>query len=115
LSPEAPRGIGGSIAHRLAEAGASVIVADVDERVGTDMAEELRTAHGTDCRFVRTDVSASAQVVAVADLVVRELGGLDVWVNNAGVYPLVPVLELEDQQWDEPMSINLRGAFIGAR
>jgi NAD(P)-dependent dehydrogenase (short-subunit alcohol dehydrogenase family) len=44
-----------------------------------------------------------------------EFGGLDVWVNNAGVYPNQPVLEMTDEQWRRVLAVNLDGAFTGAR
>ncbi|HWZ17470.1 MAG TPA: SDR family oxidoreductase [Ktedonobacteraceae bacterium] len=51
----------------------------------------------------------------MADKTVQELGGINIWVNNAGIYPFSPVVEMSDEQWDSVLDINLRGTFIGAR
>jgi NAD(P)-dependent dehydrogenase (short-subunit alcohol dehydrogenase family) len=61
------------------------------------------------------DVTDTGSVIAAADLAVGELGGLDVWVNNAGVYPNVPILDMTDEEWDQVMAVNLRGVFAGSR
>ena len=60
------------------------------------------------------DVSDSVTVLAAADLAVGELGGIDIWVNNAGVYPSVSILETTDDIWDHVMNVNLRGLFVGS-
>lgn len=107
-------GIGRAIADRLAEAGADVVVGDVADPAAT--VAELSAAHpGRRIVGTRLDVRDSASIVACADLAVRELGRLDVWVNNAGIYPSVPLLEMSDDDWDRVLDVNLRGTFVGAR
>jgi NAD(P)-dependent dehydrogenase (short-subunit alcohol dehydrogenase family) len=61
------------------------------------------------------DVADSASVAAAADRAVTELGGLEIWVNNAGVFPSVPLLEMTDEAWDRVFGVNARGVFAGAR
>jgi NAD(P)-dependent dehydrogenase (short-subunit alcohol dehydrogenase family) len=61
------------------------------------------------------DVSDAAAVTAAADRAVEELGGIDIWVNNAGVFPSVPLTELGEEQWDQVFAVNARGAFLGSR
>jgi NAD(P)-dependent dehydrogenase (short-subunit alcohol dehydrogenase family) len=56
--------------------------------------------------------------VAVSETVrsaVDTFGSLDIWVNNAGIYPVAAALDTTDEQWDAVHNINLRGAFVGAR
>jgi NAD(P)-dependent dehydrogenase (short-subunit alcohol dehydrogenase family) len=109
------RGIGFATCDRLAEAGAYVIVADLDEKVAEEAADELSARHDTKVIGVRVDVADPEDVRDLADRVMAEFGGLDVWVNNAGVYPSQPVLEMTDEQWRHVLAINLDGAFAGSR
>jgi NAD(P)-dependent dehydrogenase (short-subunit alcohol dehydrogenase family) len=109
------RGFGRGIARRLAEAGASVLVGDLDEEGARDTATEVATTYGVTAIATGLDVADSASITATADTAVDELGGIDIWVNNAGVFPSTPVLDLTDEQWDHVLDVNLRGTFIGAR
>ena len=70
-----------------------------------------------DGRVVGTslDVGDAASIRAGADRAVQELGSLDIWVNNAGIYPSVPFFEMSDDDWDRVLDVNLRGSFISAR
>lgn len=109
------QGLGEAIARRLAEAGASVLIGDLDEALARTTAGRLSKAYGGRVVATRLDVTDSASVVAVADHAISELGGLDIWVNNAGIYPWRPLLEMTDDIWDQVMAVNLRGVFLGAR
>jgi NAD(P)-dependent dehydrogenase (short-subunit alcohol dehydrogenase family) len=113
------KGIGLGIARRLAEAGAAVLVADVDDALGPTTAREL-AGYGVKTLYRHADVRAAPEVEAVADAAVDELGGLDIWANIAGVYPVerdefqvTPALA--DAEWDRMIGINLTGSFNGAR
>ena len=107
-------GIGYAIADRLAEAGADVVLGDVDDTAPS--VAQLSARH-PDRRVLgtRLDVTDGGSIIAVADLAVAEFGRLDIWVNNAGIYPSVPVLDMTDDDWDRVLDVNLRGSFIGAR
>ncbi|HEX7858536.1 MAG TPA: SDR family oxidoreductase [Sphingobium sp.] len=109
------QGLGKAIARRLAEAGASVLIGDVDRDIAQATADDFTHSYGTTVLATYMDVTDSASIVAAADLAVDRLGGLDIWVNNAGVYPSVPILETTDEIWDEVMAVNLRGLFVGSR
>lgn len=109
------RGIGYAIADRLAEAGASVLLADLDGDLAGAAADELAAARAAKVLGVQTDVSDPRAVRELADRAVAEFDHLDVWVNNAGVYPGSPVLDTTEEQWRSVLSINLDGAFVGAR
>ena len=61
------------------------------------------------------DVTDAASVRSATAQVVAELGGLDVWVNNAGVFPSIPVLDTEDDAWEQVFAVNTRGVFNGSR
>ena len=87
----AGRGIGLAIARRLTEAGADVVIG-----VSLNVAEE-------------------SSIVALADRAVAEFGRLDIWVNNAGIFPGSPTVDQTVDIWDKVQDINLRGSFVGAR
>jgi NAD(P)-dependent dehydrogenase (short-subunit alcohol dehydrogenase family) len=109
------QGLGRAIARRLAEAGASVLIADIDEPAAAAAAGDLRERFGVVAAAVALDVADAAAVTAAADSAVAELGGIDIWVNNAGIYPSRPVLEMSDDEWDRVVGVNLRGTFIASR
>jgi NAD(P)-dependent dehydrogenase (short-subunit alcohol dehydrogenase family) len=113
------KGLGLGAARRLAEAGADILVADLDEETGEQAALSL-AEHGGKALFRKVDVRDPAGVEAVADAAVSELGGLDIWANIAGVYPVradefqvTPALD--DEAWARMIGINLTGTFHGAR
>ena len=106
-------GIGYAVAHRLAEAGAAVLIGDLHDT--DDPVASLRADTGAHVLGTHLDVSDTESIVACADLAIDELGGLDIWVNNAGIYPSTPLLELTDESWDDVLDVNLRGSFVGAR
>src|SRR5579883_2370861 len=111
----AAQGLGKAIARRLAEAGASVIIGDLKLDLAEAVAAELSHRYGGRVIATHMDVSDSASIAAAADLAVAALGGLDIWVSNAGLYPNIRLLEMTDQTWDQVMDVNLRGVFAGAR
>jgi NAD(P)-dependent dehydrogenase (short-subunit alcohol dehydrogenase family) len=104
-------GIGLACCARLVEAGASVVVADVDGAAAARAAAGL----GPAATAATIDVRDGASVRAVANRVVVDLGRLDVWVNSAGIFPVSPLLELSDEDWDAVLDVNLRGTLFGAR
>jgi NAD(P)-dependent dehydrogenase (short-subunit alcohol dehydrogenase family) len=105
------RGIGFACCARLAEAGAAVLVADVDEGAAAEAA--ARIGPSADAAWV--DVREAESLRDLADRALADLGRLDVWVNCAGIFPASPLLELSEDDWDRVVEVNLRGTFIGAR
>ncbi|MGI9029021.1 MAG: SDR family NAD(P)-dependent oxidoreductase [Ilumatobacteraceae bacterium] len=106
------RGIGAATVRRLAEAGASVVAGDLDvaavEKVAADVAGNVIAAP--------VDVADTASLGALADRAVAEFGRLDVWVNNAGIYPTTgPAIDVTDDFIDRMLQVNVRGTFAGAR
>jgi NAD(P)-dependent dehydrogenase (short-subunit alcohol dehydrogenase family) len=78
-------------------------------------AADLAEQHGVRVFAARADVADTASVAAAADLAVAELGGIDVWVNNAGIFPNAPVTMMPDEMWDATFAVNARGVFLGSR
>jgi glucose 1-dehydrogenase len=115
-------GIGQAIAVRFAEYGANVAINylrrpeeahDTDEQVRA-CASRVRQEGVRDV-LVRGDVSREEDVVPMVAEAVRELGGLDVLVNNAGIQISRPSEELASGDFDKVLAVNLRGAFLCAR
>lgn len=109
------RGVGYAICDRLAEAGANVVVADVDEQIAESAAAEISDRWSTKVSSFAANVTDASAIDALADFADSIGAGLAVWVNNAGVYPSAPVTEIDDSEWDRIMSINLDGTFHGCR
>jgi NAD(P)-dependent dehydrogenase (short-subunit alcohol dehydrogenase family) len=109
------RGIGRAICERFAEAGANVLIGDLNAGQAREAAESIAQQRGVKTIAALLDVADSSSIEAVATRAVSELGNIDIWVNNAGIYPFRPVLEMTDAMWDNVLDINLRGTFIGCR
>lgn len=108
-------GLGKASVRRLAEAGASVVIADIDLDLAETTAHELSRAMGRTILAMRCDAADSGSIAAVAAFAVEQFGRLDIWVNNAALYPSVPIFDLSEAEWDQVMAVNLRGVFVGAR
>ena len=109
------QGLGRAMVDRLAEAGASVLILDLKAEQAEAAAGDASAKTGARVIAAAVDVTDTASVVAAANRAVAELGGLDIWVNNAGLYPNVPLLDVADEDWDQVMAVNLRGVFVGSR
>ena len=109
------QGLGKAMVQRLAEAGAAVLIGDLKLEQAQHAAEEIAARYGARVIATRLDVMDTASIVAAADFATAELGGLDVWVNNAGLYPNIGLLEMTDEVWDDVMAVNLRGVFSSCR
>ena len=105
-------GIGLATAKAFAEAGASVVLADIHEEVVRAAAEEL-IAGGRKALAVRCDVTDDAQVEAMIDRTASTFGRLDAAFNNAGVeQPITATADLTEVEWDRIIPVNLRGMFL---
>jgi 2-hydroxycyclohexanecarboxyl-CoA dehydrogenase len=100
----AGRGMGRSIAERLAEEGARVAVTDVDEKSALETAAGLEGAAG-----FRLDITDAGEVARRMEEIVAALGPVDALVNNAGWDRAVPFLQTDEDFWDRVIDINLRG------
>lgn len=104
-------GIGRAIALRMAEEGARVVLADVDEEAAKKVSNEIEEdslVHGT-------DVTRAEEVEALVRRAVEELGGLDVMVNNAGVGMAATAPETSEEDYDLVMDVCVRGTLLGMK
>ena len=104
-------GIGFGIAYRLAEAGANVVIADLNEDVGNAALKELND-NGWKVAFIKTDVADEMQVKNATDFAVRTYGGIDVLVNNAAIYPIIPVMQMKPADFEKILAVNLKSVFF---
>lgn len=108
----AAHGIGYAIAHRYAAEGACVVIADINPE-GAAAAAAAIVDDGLKAIAVPADVGAAEDVARVVDLAVREFGGVDVLVNNAGdVTTLRHFLDGDEQWWDNMIRTNLKGHYL---
>ena len=108
----ASKGVGRGIAIGLAEAGWSVGVNYFRDKDGAEStASRIRDTGGT-AWILQADVGESEQVRAMFGAFMKQAGQLDLLVNNAGVQTWVPLLELDEKDWDRTIRTNLKGTFL---
>lgn len=105
------RGLGAAIALRLVEEGAKVVIGDLLEKDGN----ELAAASGGAITFTPLDVTDPAQWEAAVGVAASRYGRLDVLVNSAGIATFGPIDEYTIEAWDTIIRINLSGAFYGIK
>ena len=107
-------GIGEATARRFAREGAVVVVNDVDVERARSVATELQRG-GARALSVAADVTRRADVEAMVTHVVGEFGRLDVLVNNAGINRDAMSHKMTEEQWDQVLTVNLKGTFLCAQ
>ncbi len=105
------RGIGRTIAEKLAARGAKVVISDVLIEAAEETAGQLRQ-QGFEAAAYKADVSNAEEVKALIDAVVAKFGSLDILVNNAGVTRDTLLMRMSEKDWDLVLDINLKGAFL---
>lgn len=110
----AASGIGLAVAKRLAEAGAAVVLLDVDEDRGRRAVEDLHST-GVRARFYRCDVTEEADCQKAAEDTHQEFGRIDILFNNAGLIRRKNIVQLSEQEWDAVLDVNLKGVYLLSR
>lgn len=108
------RGIGAAIAKRLAAGGASVAITDYD-KASADMLAESLVRDGFKAAGYRMDVTNSASVAEAVATIETNLGPVQILVNNAGVSHFTAFLDMSEEEWDQVLTINLKGVFLTCR
>ncbi len=109
----AARGIGAGIAGRFIEEGARAIIADTIVTDGEATAKRL--GGPSKCRFISTDITDPAAVERSVAAAVETWGKLDILVQNAGIYPWTLIENISPEEWDQVLTVNLKGTFLAAR
>jgi NAD(P)-dependent dehydrogenase (short-subunit alcohol dehydrogenase family) len=106
------KGLGQAILQRFADEGANCVVSDREiDAEAQDVAGELR-GRGARVEAIACDVASADQCGALVDQAVSAFGGVDIFVNNAGIgFMMRPLLEVEPADWDLVLAVNLSGAF----
>jgi NAD(P)-dependent dehydrogenase (short-subunit alcohol dehydrogenase family) len=110
-------GIGYETARRFLHEGASVLIGDYNEEAGSAAASRLEAeGFGGRVRFMRTDVSAEADVEALMGGALEAFGRLDIAFNNAGIVGAIgPIVETAVEHWDATFAVMVRGVFLGVK
>ena len=105
-------GIGAGIALRFSQAGASVVVHYCqNEPSAQQLATRIQT-NGKLALIVRADVTQRQGVESLAARSVEEFGHVDIWINNAGTYPIAALTDMTESDWDGVVNSNLRSVFL---
>ena len=110
----ASSGIGRGIAELFARECGSVIIADIQEQRGQEVAQSIAGEQGV-ASFFRLDVSDEASWQEIIEYTLKTHSRLDVLVNNAGIGFVKPILETTVAEWRRVMKINMEGVFLGVR
>jgi NAD(P)-dependent dehydrogenase (short-subunit alcohol dehydrogenase family) len=108
-------GLGAAQAEALAKEGARVVLGDLADQDGQNVAAAIR-AHDADAQYIHLDVTREEDWQRAVSFTVERYGKLDVLVNNAGiVIKRVPIEERTVEEWDRVMAVNLRSVFLGTK
>lgn len=109
------KGIGNAIARRLSEEKMSVVINYNSDRAQAERTvDELNNAGGK-AVAIQANVGTEEGVQALLDAAVEHFGGVDVWINNAGMENRAQTHELSLEDWEKVMNVNLTGVFLGAK
>ena len=107
-----PWGLGRRVATRLAEKGMDIVVADIREDWGQEAARTIQDQTGRDVIYVKTDISKRPSVRAMVEATLKDLGRIDVLINNAAVEVRKRIDDITDEHYDHIMNTNLRGTML---
>jgi NAD(P)-dependent dehydrogenase (short-subunit alcohol dehydrogenase family) len=109
------RGLGQAIARRFVEAGAHVLLGDKNAGGAAETASALAGEFSRPVHAHALDVADAASMARFAEAADEKLGAIDIWVNNAGIFPPAILTQTTDEEWDLIQDVNLRGTFLGCR
>lgn len=109
----ASRGIGRAIAEELAKGGANVVVNySGNEEKANEVVQFVKDTYGVEAMSYRADVSNAEEVDAMVKATKETFGAIDFLVNNAGITRDMLLMRLKEEDWDDVLRINLKGAFL---
>ncbi|WP_102275216.1 glucose 1-dehydrogenase [Cytobacillus massiliigabonensis] len=110
----AANGIGKGLASAYAKKGAKIVAADMDEKAGKKIVEEINNLKGR-AIFVQTDVRKEAEIIRLMQKAKEEFGQIDILINNAGISRWKSLYEITADEWDDILHTNLRSVFLCSR
>ncbi len=110
----AARGIGGTTARLMAQAGAKVVLADVLDDRGRETVAEI-VAEGGQAEYIHLDVTKEDDWTAAINLATAKYGKLDILVNNAGVFIGKGIEDIGMDDWNKLVAVNMTGVFLGTK
>ncbi|WHY86600.1 glucose 1-dehydrogenase [Neobacillus novalis] len=110
----AGNGIGRGIAFLYAEKGANVVLADIDEKAGTQTVGMIKE-QGGEALFIQTDVKLETDIERLMEVTNQTYGQIDILINNAGKGLFKSPYEVSIDEWDDVINTNLRSVFLGSR
>jgi len=111
----AQQGIGRAVALRFAQEGADVALNFLDDEQAAESSAAQIAALGRRCCTIGADISRPEEARRLVAAAERDLGPIDVLVNNAGIFPRAAFLDLTEEIWDAVLDTNLKGAFVCAQ
>ena len=110
----AGQGIGKALALVLSREGAKVVIADIHQDNAVAVKDEICAA-GAMAVAIATDVSDEMSVEAMVEQCIEEFGKIDILINNAGIFPVSSVEDMQEEEWDRVIGTNLVGAFLSSK
>lgn len=107
-------GIGRATVETFVREGARVVIADIDEKAGNQLAETLNSAANS-VRFIKTNMADRTSVEALVSATVKAFNRLDILINNAGITADAQLVKMDDEQWDRVISVNLKGVYMAGQ
>lgn len=108
-------GLGQAMATALAQAGADIVIADIQEEVAKETATTIHETEGVKATSLKVDVTNPDDVQKMVDDVVDEFGKIDILINNAGMTINAKAEEMTYEQWNKVINLNLNGVFLVAQ
>ncbi|WP_209123968.1 SDR family NAD(P)-dependent oxidoreductase [Alkalihalobacillus sp. BA299] len=106
------RGLGREMANALSQAGASVVLADLNDELVQQAAEEIKAQNGVETLGLQVDVTKEDQVKNLVDTTIERFGKVDIVINNAGICQKIKAEEMSLQDWKKTMDVNVNGVFL---
>ncbi|MDP3837091.1 MAG: SDR family NAD(P)-dependent oxidoreductase [bacterium] len=107
----AGQGIGKAIALAFAAENCRMLVSDLNKNACEDVVAEIKEQGGSAIAF-KCDVSDKIEIDKMVNETIEEFGGLDIIVNNAGIFPFKAFTDITEEEWDKVMNVNLKSAFL---
>lgn len=108
------KGIGRGCAEILAERGANVVIADMNMEMALDTQKAIGEKGGA-AKAVQVNVKSVGDLEKMASFAAETFGGVDILINNAGIFHATPIEEITEQEWDNIIDINLKSVFFATQ